>query len=100
MKHEGIKGIIKAGKAPGVKGLNKGPNMTVAGRKQFCFERPDAVSEFEHDMGVLESKQKLSPQQIVDGKRTLAGLKAEKELGLHEKVDYGDTGHELQRNDL
>lgn len=96
MKHDGINGIVKSGKPPGLKGLSKGRNMRVSGRRQFCFEKPDAVAEFEKDMQTMEDGGKMTAVEKVRGLKTLESLKGERMRGEHETVDYGEGGHPLE----
>lgn len=96
MKHGGIDGIIESGKAPGLMGLNKGPNMRMSGRKQFCFNQPDAVAEFERDMRTMEDGGKMTAVEKARGLKTLESLRGERVRGEHESVDYGEEGHPLE----
>jgi len=97
MQHDGIKGIIESGQAPGVMGLKKGPNMSIMGKKEFCFERPDAAAEFRRDLSIMENTRPMSAKEKKMHMRTLKRLELRKQIGDQKPIDYGNVGHELER---
>jgi len=98
MGHGGIEGIIKSGKFPGVRGLKKGPNMSVGGRRfQKHFDRVDTVAEVEAEYRAWESTGTMTEEQKKTAQKHLDDLRAKKASGEIKVIDYQVEGHPLEK---
>ena len=101
MKHDGIKGIIESGQAPGLKGLKKGgknlPSNHVSGRHSVEILRPRPYDDAKAQLTEAQDKGVMTPELEAHGRKLLDGLKDDKAAGKH-NVDYWDKGHPMERD--
>lgn len=94
MKHEGLKGIIESGKAPGLSGLETGSGRWNSEPHFNRFHAPTDIPRLAARMesdGVFERKPEM---------RKLVEIKVDAVKGkedIIQKVDYDKTGHPLER---
>ncbi len=94
MKHEGIKGIIESGKAPGVSCLESGPGRWNSEPHFNRFHAPTDIPKLAARMesaGVFERKPEM--RALVEAKVNAVKGKGD----ITPRVDYDKTGHPLEK---
>lgn len=85
--------------APGVMGLNKGPNMSYNGRKEMHFDRYNAYDETKRQYQIWENSGNMSSHDKWYALRHLSKLKDANDRGEIGTVDYGKEGHPIEVDD-
>ena len=101
MNHDGIKGIIESGQAPGLKGLNKGGKNLSSNRRDSGHTvevlRPRPYDDAKAQLEKIEADGNMTPELRAHGEKVLSGLKDEKAAGKHNE-DFWNKGHILERD--
>ena len=88
MEHEGIKGILQSGRAPGLTNMNKGPGC---GSNESVFARPDPLKDGLIVAKKIEADGKMTPEMEGHIRFKIDQL----ERKPPKKHDYDKEGHPL-----
>ncbi|MFX0194827.1 MAG: hypothetical protein ACFFCW_01800 [Candidatus Hodarchaeota archaeon] len=95
MKHDGIKGIIESGQAPGLMGLKKGPNMRYGNRgHRVDPERPDVYNDCAIQYKAIEEAGGMrgNPELQYWAKEHMKALRDKQDAGIIGPTDLDKHG--------
>ena len=100
MGHDGIKGIIESGKAPGTPGLSRGPQSST---KNFGHQteilRPDPYHDCRETFRRIDRDGKMTPELRKFATEKMIHLKNQHDRGLLPKTDLDKIGgHRLEKD--
>lgn len=99
MQHDGIAGIIENRCAPGLRGLNKGPNMRYGKRgHRIDPERPDTFNDCRIQYQAIEEAggMRNNPELKFWANRHMRALKSDHDAGIIKSTDLDkEGGHPL-----